>query len=413
MRQTSWLYAVCTVSAFFWIFSQSCIMPYADCPDTGTDRQKELGRLVLKDGYKGIMCGYLGQPYNISGNLAHPGIDYRADKGSEVYAPLSGEYNKADTNVGGNSCYVVLPTGKRLFFLHLDDLKLGYRKKGETIGKVHGDHVHVELRAQGYDRRSLVGEGSDGVLLRDKEHIERLTDDPSEVIMDLSGCTEGDYVIVGELVCDAELFGAVADRDKLMGNTLYPKGYPVGQKLADLAEGTTVGIISAFPNDSESRYTLKVKVEGGLTGYMVASCFLPKIQCGDRGAILSIHLSRPYEFEGDIDEVDKLIEKYQTFTKRFPESRYVPESLMNIALLDIYALQFVDKAEKTDRVIRILKNLDAVSVEFTNRRDQNLLKETRGLFARRNADFSPEICFSVSEHLSELLKRLPSSVDSF
>jgi len=168
------------IASIFWGLSLTLSTDaIADCPGGGSPQQEELGKLLLKTKYNGISCGYLGQPYNWMGNQAHPGIDYNAPGGTVVYAPVSGEYKLSSTEVLGKASYVILPNGKRLFLLHMKDLILGHREKGDKIGLIYDDHVHAELRA-GYSGTYLVGGVTCGGTCT-LEKIEELTDDPSEV----------------------------------------------------------------------------------------------------------------------------------------------------------------------------------------------------------------------------------------
>ena len=169
------------ISIFLGLSLSTSINAIADCPGGGSPRQEELGKLLLKTDYTDINCRYLGQPYNWKGNQAHPGIDYRGSSGTSVYAPVKGEYILSATEIDGKASYVILPNKDRLFILHMQDLILGEREKGQEIGFIYLDHVHAELRVGGYSGKYLVGADSCGGTCT-LDEIEEKTDDPSEVV---------------------------------------------------------------------------------------------------------------------------------------------------------------------------------------------------------------------------------------
>jgi hypothetical protein len=71
----------------------------------------------------------------------------------------------------------------------------------------------------------------------------------------------------------------------------------------------------------------------------------------DKEAIAAIYLTRPYEYECDINAVDKQITYYDNFVQQYPGSIYVPEALMRIAWHQLYALQCdINEADKLARI---------------------------------------------------------------
>lgn len=71
----------------------------------------------------------------------------------------------------------------------------------------------------------------------------------------------------------------------------------------------------------------------------------------DKEAIAAIYLTRPYEYECDINAVDKQINYYDNFVQQYPGSIYVPEALMSIAWHQLYALQCdINEADKLARI---------------------------------------------------------------
>lgn len=196
------------------------------CQGGGSSQQEELGRLLLQGNYSNISCRYLGQPYSFEGNQAHAGIDYPAQVGISVYAPVTGVYSKATTDTGdGVGLYTILPNGKRLFLHHMQNRIDGHRDKGQKIGEIFNDHVHAELRIN-YSGTKLVGGigGSCGSTTCTLEQIQNLTDDPSEVITESAGTIffednfdgtsldyskwNNDHAVAGNRWCSSELNGA-------------------------------------------------------------------------------------------------------------------------------------------------------------------------------------------------------------
>ena len=122
-------------------------------------------------------------------------------------------------------------------------------------------------------------------------------------------------------------------------STPDPFSYPSGTVIRHVKVGEMVDILEIYPNDNPSRsYTYKIKTNDGKVGYMMGSYKIIEFY-GDRGAIISIYLSKPYEYEGDIKLVDEDIVKYRNFIKQYPQSRYKIEALQNIVGLHLYTFQ--------------------------------------------------------------------------
>ena len=116
--------------------------------------------------------------------------------------------------------------------------------------------------------------------------------------------------------------------DTSIGNTYYPAGSPIG-KESYLVEGEHVEIYNIFPNDSESKYTLKIKTNKGIVGYVRAYVDLINTY-GEKGDLLSIYLSLPYEYEGNMERVKEDISKFKAFIDKYPNSSFIPEILHEI-----------------------------------------------------------------------------------
>jgi hypothetical protein len=140
--------------------------------------------------------------------------------------------------------------------------------------------------------------------------------------------------------------------EKKVNNRAFTEGYPIGKIIGTVQPGDTIELLKVFENGTESKYTYKIKTAKGTTGYILPRGFNITEVVGDKGAILSVHLSRPYEFEGNIQAVDEMIGKYEKFIKDYPDSEFVPEAVVNIVGLNLYA-------SRTDKVIMLLNKLYA------------------------------------------------------
>ena len=77
-----------------------------------------------------------------------------ATRGTPVLAVRAGDAEFKRSNLGGNSIWLVTPSGERFYYAHLDAWKGSSRKvaAGEVIGYVgssgnaRGDHLHFETR---------------------------------------------------------------------------------------------------------------------------------------------------------------------------------------------------------------------------------------------------------------------------
>ena len=135
----------------------------------------------------------------------------------------------------------------------------------------------------------------------------------------------GDDSLVGKAKTwrQTEFYPNIQIMDSSIGNTYYPAGSPIG-KESYLIEGEIVEILNIFPNDSESKFTLKVRTNKGNVGYVRAYVDLIDIY-GEKGDLLSIYLALPYEYEGDMELVKKDISKFKAFIKKYPNSSFIPE----------------------------------------------------------------------------------------
>ncbi len=137
--------------------------------------QYALGKLVLKDSYKGISFGYLCKYSDTRTGLVakglplyHAGIDYPAKPGTPVYAAVSGMLRDSATDTWGQGIYIEPDIAKQgqqghVYYLHISPITSKYNthiNKGDLIGYVANkgaNHVHVEMRANNYSGRYAVG----------------------------------------------------------------------------------------------------------------------------------------------------------------------------------------------------------------------------------------------------------------
>uniref|UniRef100_A0A832A305 SH3 domain-containing protein n=1 Tax=Desulfacinum infernum TaxID=35837 RepID=A0A832A305_9BACT len=128
-------------------------------------------------------------------------------------------------------------------------------------------------------------------------------------------------------------YAKVATRTMRHEATIIPKGYPSGVRLGVIPAGTPVTVLRVFANDTESRYTLRLRTPGGGEGYATAKFFKPLKGAGPRGKILFVHLQGRYEYEGNSREIRRILALYETYVKENPHSPYVPEALLCILKL--------------------------------------------------------------------------------
>ena len=118
------------------------------------------------------------------------------------------------------------------------------------------------------------------------------------------------------------------------------KGWPeLVQPMNIIVEkGDVIDLVEIIPTGLESPFYYKLKTMRGDVGY--AQTWLEPIESySDRGAYLFVYLQTPYEYECQVEEVDKMIMKYNKFINEYPKSIYVPNALESIAGLHRYTLQ--------------------------------------------------------------------------
>ena len=89
----------------------------------------------------------------------------------------------------------------------------------------------------------------------------------------------------------------------------------------------------------------------------------------DRKAIAGIYVRRPYEYECDVDTIDKEIIKFDDFIRKYPRSVFAVEALTNIAWLELYTLQC--RVPDKDRTERLERAKDCYRKIFTGNSDKN------------------------------------------
>jgi len=153
-----------------------------------------------------------------------------------------------------------------------------------------------------------------------------------------------DYIGEAKSTCNAEMY-----RD------ISADFFPAGPLLGSLQIGQIVTLLNIYPNDGESRFSYKVQTADGSLGYSRVRLQLLE-PLSERGEMISLHLSDPYEYEGDLKAVDKDIQRYSSFIERHPTSIYVPEALLKIASLHCYVLQFPLPTEEKQIRTNEIKN---------------------------------------------------------
>ena len=122
--------------------------------------KEQLGKLLLEENYSIVKQDYLafydqGPTSTTTKGGYHPGIDYRATKGTRVYSPVSGVVSS--TGALGRVSVLIDGTSDYFIFLHLSSFSVAANSRiavGDTIG-LTGDvgapgqpHLHVEVRTK-------------------------------------------------------------------------------------------------------------------------------------------------------------------------------------------------------------------------------------------------------------------------
>ena len=164
-----------------------------------------------------------------------------------------------------------------------------------------------------------------------------------------------------------ELYQNIAVNEEKTGNIVYPVGYPIGKVITYLEEGECVDVLDVFANGTESKYTLKIRSNDGIIGYILYRRIVLTKFYGDKGAITSIYLSLPYEYEGNIESVDRDIRKFREFIDKYPKSSFVPEAILKIASLQMYTLQTsMPKENKRIKIEEIKTLYEKLFTEYKN-----------------------------------------------
>ena len=187
--------------------------------------------------------------------------------------------------------------------------------------------------------------------------------------------TPQEIISEGEIIYnDVKVYEAIATKDITIDRTFYPEGYPIGNTIATLRKGEKIEVLKIFPNNSDSRYTLKIKTENGKTGYILCDAVKLLKAKGDRSALISIYLSLSYEYECWIEDVDRDINKFNEFVKKFPRSQLAPRALVEIIGLNIYCLQcplsYKEKEARLNNIKKICKM--ALGVYNTSKWKENI-----------------------------------------
>jgi general secretion pathway protein G len=239
------------------------------------------------------------------------------------------------------------------------------------VYKYPGENAEYDLSSYGKDGE----EGGEG-LNRDINSWE-VDYDASKKSKSAVQQTKSPYFAKGKVFQKLEVY-----------NSISSYGDPDGRVMGVLNPGDIVEVMQMILTDRESPYTFKVKTGHGIVGYTLNGFTMTEF-IGDKGAIIAVHLDRPYEFEGDVQGVDEMIGKYARFVEGYPKSEFVPEALLNILGLHLETLQSdVDKMSRVDNIIAILKKLSSDAAYPANFRNK-----------------AKELLQFVSEHQNDLLGR--------
>jgi hypothetical protein len=121
------------------------------------NKAASLAEMLFKDGYqKKVSAGNIGDINSLHIAGVHSGIDYRAPKGANLYAPLNSKVVVSDIS---NGMLVLQAKDSNVIFLHLSEIEVlldSEIDRGELIGKIGstlyktneitGSHLHIETR---------------------------------------------------------------------------------------------------------------------------------------------------------------------------------------------------------------------------------------------------------------------------
>ncbi len=224
-----------------------------------------------------------------------------------------------------------------------------------------------------------------------------------------------EYFAKARVEGEVKMYSDITRKEVRSGQSVKPKGYPTGNS-APLKPGDEVELIETIFNDTECSYTFKIKTKEGVEGYVLKPDVSILSFVGDKGAILDIHISKPYEFEGDVIEIDRFIDQYLNFALTFPGGKYRSEALLTACFLDAYAIDpQLEDAKKSMRIDRIYNNLLNIRLsnqnpvcEQTRIRLMQFIKTNRDQIVRgtKYDDFS-QTMWSAARALSECI---PNSI---
>jgi len=192
----------------------------------------------------------------------------------------------------------------------------------------------------------------------------------------------------GKVVDDKglDLFDRILDKETKVGSTIFSAGHPYGKVNVHLPRGQTVEILALIPDPDGKGCTLKVR-SGGYAGYTVGGLeFIETLN--DKGAIASVYLSLPYEYEGDVGMLNRDIRKFETFITNYPNSQYVPKALLEIGWRQFYLLQVTSSLEDRKAKLRDVKNtFKRLATEYSSSNWSKIANEIYELLTTSEAEF--------------------------
>ncbi len=133
----------------------------------------------------------------------------------------------------------------------------------------------------------------------------------------------------------------------------------------------------------------------------------------DNKAIKDIYNTIPYEYECELGEVDKRIKSFENFIIQFPESRYVPEALINIAYLHVYSVQCdISSAKKLEHLKKAKACYERMFIEYKSETWSKLAKEVYDALSMNEKELSKEDIdfksyFEVKQLYNKLFEQIP------
>jgi len=193
----------------------------------------------------------------------------------------------------------------------------------------------------------------------------------------------GDALVAkAEVGSQIPMYKDVVAKEMTLNGTFYPAGSPV-DIMRRLAKGEIVDVLNLFENDMESKFTCKIRTGEGESGYVLRTWLEIKEAYGEKGDLLSLYLSLPYEYEGDVEKLNEDISKLKSFIAKYPNSPFITQVKNQIDWRQKYG----ERIRKSSTPINLTRSVIAAGVDGRN--------EPIGISSRFDAG-NKQLCYYVS-----------------